>query len=329
MAANTSKPSGRKIAFLVAELLLFLVFVREVYPFFFTLLLDFGSGANGTSFALFSSEAPLYLEFLTLFYALILVRYFSYSRNPGKKTLARVHGAVLLALSLLLFVLALLGLVRKTAHNAFFSFYPGFLLFTSLLKAAFGFLLLFFPRFFVVSEGLPSPMERPKVQTIQESCFDPVIFLFLSYYVSVFSKASFYSGWTSNGNHALGLTGFFLWILLALFFLLSRFVGEYLFFEQRVPRGFRLAVSGAVLGLDFVFLLWMFLAEKADPNFLTESLTALFPADHMMIDAPAFSVLILFFTLLVSSLYFLLVSLFGQTRRRKEEERTKEKTEAR
>lgn len=48
-----------------------------------------------------------------------------------------------------------------------------------------------------------------------------------------------------------------------------------------------------VLLLTVIFFLWIYFYEKSNPNFVTESCTALFPVDHMLMHSKAYGIILL------------------------------------
>ena len=82
-------------------------------------------------------------------------------------------------------------------------------------------------------------------------------------------------------------------------------------YQRKFP--LKIVFSSLTMILSIVFFLIITLYERNNANFLTEELTSLFPLDHMLMNSPAFSIILLSSITIISSLVAFLASIYQRS----------------
>ena len=287
----------KRFLLLALEFVFFCFLSVQMYHFFWMLLEDYGTGAFGTHFGFFGKYYPYYLSVAIGIYLLIVYHLLLHPTSFKRKKLTfMVNGLILAALGFALSLIVVLkmanGSYRPVMSEITFLF-PLDLLIWGIIFAGIGGLFFFLgKRYQDEGEEAYKAVDGNLFTKIIKCIFRPIYVLFTMFY----SGALIYRVATFD----LGFEHFFpMWGVYTLMACPAICLGLYEWVykemkseERKIMFQFKATwISALVTLLSFV---WVFISSKADPDFLTESGTALFPLDHMLMDSPPFGVLFAF-----------------------------------
>lgn len=277
------------------------------YMLFMMFLNDYGSydSAVGGRFGQFIVNAPFYFNVVVWIYAVFATHNILYATSYQKSKKAYMGNGlsftILGFLEVLLSVVYLFNGTYSRIGGRINAIYPVDLIIYGLFFAFFGCFLYFYgQRFLKEKESYPQKSLKP-VRLRPGRAFARGFYLVIALYMLGGLCFSFITFDTSF-DHFAGMLGVYLamalpWAALILYEFFYRSEPDW---EKRKRKQW--IYSTIILGSGLLLFAWIMIAEAADPNFLTESGSALFPLDHMLMESYAFGPFFALFPSLLGSL---------------------------
>lgn len=294
----------------IFELILFFITGRLMYQGFWLMMVDYGSGDVNQSFNLFKNVYPYYLWLALSIYLLFVLYFILHNKNMNRRKLTlRINGIILL----LLCVFELLSIFLKLSSGKLYFYmtsmtylYPlDMIIMVSIyLAISIVFIIFSFKQtklYFNESKKLHIP--------VLHDFLTGLYILVLLFFVG--DLLCIYKTFDRNKN-LLGVLPVYILILLMV---VNVFVYEFVYRRKNHVRGSIYYACFQVM-ISIICIYWVGIYEKYHPNFMTESLTALFPLDHMLMESRAFSMYFLSIMNIVPSL-FAIITLFMRKKKDK------------
>lgn len=290
----------------LALILLFLLVGIWVYHTFFFFLNDFGSGdkLGQSSFAFLSDYLIYYLSTLIGIYLVFVIYYLVFPRSlEGKRKTLKVNGIILSGLGLVLLIMSIIKVAGGTfsiIEGTVTSLFPLDVILYAVAYILFGsFMAVYGFRFYKELDGdTYYPVSGPLWKRMIDGFLKGTFAVFALYYCGALEEMWFTFDYSFD--HVWAMIGVY---LLMAFPLVE--MGFYLFGyksrfgEELKKRLYQRNICCLFFMIGLALVAWVWIAETADPNFLTEAGTALFPLEHMLAESPAFGVIFAIFMSLV------------------------------
>lgn len=300
-----------------------------LFRFLWAILVDYGSGNHGTSFALFTSQYPFYLTTVTMIYLFFVVYFLLYPKTKTRKRINFIANGSIIALlgaaNIVAIVLKLLSGEYYFFMDSFTSVYeshPLDLLIYSGLYILLGLFFIIYGSHFYI----PWSDDRPNVELkgvlpyrILKKILAGFFFLVAMYYFGAFIYG--FATYDKTNRYLFGLIPVFVLMFLPFLAFLAYFVLYNDFFipsyqrrDIREERKIQLKYSLIYLVITLIVDAWIVIYEKSHPNYITESMTALFPVDHMLMGSLPLGVLIPSALMIITCLMSLLHNVIRRIR---------------
>ncbi|MEE5995274.1 MAG: hypothetical protein V3G53_01825 [Candidatus Enteromonas sp.] len=273
---------------------IFYVFVAICfYRFLWMFLIDIASKHDGGApFYLFPTIYPRYLLMALHIYALFILHHLirPYSAEGRRKT-CLINGIILGALGLLLLIVCIVKIATGNAPIDSFWNISLMVVFDcpvwGVLYAFFGALMFFYAKKYMVKD---ETIYREKKGNI-------VLRFFRAFGAGAYTVFSlFYSGDFVSSILTFDHSFAHFWSMVPIYLIIMLFPASLIFYElvynkenfdYVAKKRWQLLSSTILLGVILVSVVWLLIAKAVDPDFLTESGTALFPIEHMLFGIPA------------------------------------------
>ena len=284
----------RRNIYLLIEFISLLLAGYNTYRAFWFLLNDYGSGNFPSKFGQFSTNLPFYLYTIISIYFVIFIHHLLHpklKKEYTKKIL--INGIILSSLSLvvLIYTFILIGL------NKYYLIMSNVTPLFPLDIILYSFIIISYSIYMILRREKIVDKNVTRIYFVEQNnkkrktlnILKPIGLVFSLYYIGL--NTMFFVTYDYSFKHFLPMT--FVYILT--FIPLINIVIYELFYELKnneVKQKLWLLTSFITIITTTLCLMIIFLSEIIDPNFLTYSGTALFPVDHMLVDSPAFGIII-------------------------------------
>lgn len=297
--------SKRAALYLVLFLSLF-VAARLSYRGFWLAITDYGSGDVNESFRLFSFTFPFYLTIFGTFFLLFASYFLLHPKSKGHlKANLIIHGLLMIITCLAALVFSLLKLIKGQYHFFLSSMSPYFPLDMMIMDVLLSIIGFIFLRTGIVNPDSFGFVYEKRTCPWFIQLFKAILRTLACIIALYFIGAFLYIGKTMDRSFRY-LEGMIPVYILMVLPLIAFLFYEFLYRNRktRIRKHTITTLSVTLAVVDLSLLAWIVFYEKANPNYLVEAGTALFPMDHMLADSLPYGVLIPF----LLSLFFAIVS---------------------
>lgn len=294
--------SNRNYIYLIEKIIWVIFFLYTsylVYMGFWCAIQDYASGDVNQKFGVFNYMYPYYLSIFSSLFSLFTIYGFFHQKTKYNLITLIIKHAVVFTLNFVSFIFLFVNI------KTFLNIKPTILFPYDIIVFS-----ILWPVFLVMSfilnlKNKKEYKEKNKLYiTIPKNTIYIIYTLIVMFFIG--DLLCIPLTFDTSFEHIIGCLPIYLLMILLVF---NLFVYEFLFkckddfiyidndnnSNKLNKKDYKTLTiySISTLILSILFLIWIFIYESKHPNYITESCTAMFPLDHMLMRSPAFSIILL------------------------------------